>query len=142
MGASTVGPVNELLLLGEGGELLEGSQTNFYALIDGAVHTADEGVLAGTVRRLILEVCEREGIPVALQPPTLDSAHRWEGALISSTSRLALPVDVLYVPKDGAPSTPADLRAEFEYAPTSLGARLQELVRQEVEAHSTEIPLP
>ena len=38
------------------------------------VHTAGEGVLAGTVRRLLLEVCEREGVPVVLEPPTLDSA--------------------------------------------------------------------
>jgi branched-subunit amino acid aminotransferase/4-amino-4-deoxychorismate lyase len=37
-----------------GGELLEGSQTNFYAVHDGALWTADDGVLAGTVRNLVL----------------------------------------------------------------------------------------
>lgn len=133
------GNMNELLLQTADGELLEGSQTNFYALIDGAVHTAGEGVLAGTVRRLLLEVCEREGIPVVLSPPTLESAASWEGALISSTSRLLLPVDRLYVPAEGAPSGEADLRRGFECGPASLAARLRELVGREVEAHSAAI---
>ena len=142
MAAATLPPggsMNELLLQTAEGELLEGSQTNFYALIDGAVHTAGEGVLAGTVRRLLLEVCKREGIPVVLSPPTLDSAASWEGALISSTSRLLLPVDRLYVPAEGAPSGEADLRRGFDCGPTSLAARLRELVGREVEAHSAAI---
>lgn len=37
------------------------------------MHTADEGVLAGTVRRLLLEVCMREGIPVVFRPPLLQA---------------------------------------------------------------------
>ena len=142
MAAATLPPgasMNELLLQTAEGELLEGSQTNFYALIDGAVHTAGEGVLAGTVRRLLLEVCAREGIPVVLSPPTLESAASWEGALISSTSRLLLPIDRLYVPAEGAPSGEADLRRSFECGPASLAARLRELVGREVEAHSAAI---
>jgi branched-subunit amino acid aminotransferase/4-amino-4-deoxychorismate lyase len=89
------GPINELLLSDpESGAVLEGSQTNFFAIVGGTVHTAGEGVLAGTVRRLTLEVCEREGIPVVLSPPRLaDAAEKWEGAMISSTSRLLLPID-------------------------------------------------
>ena len=67
MRQSAVGEVNELLLATESGEVLEGSQTNFFAVIDGAVHTAGDGVLAGTVRRLLLEVSilriERTGLP-------------------------------------------------------------------------------
>mmetsp|Transcript_51557 Transcript_51557/g.118434 ORF Transcript_51557/g.118434 Transcript_51557/m.118434 type:complete len:356 (-) Transcript_51557:244-1311(-) len=139
MRASSAGALNELLLVSEGGELLEGSQTNFYALADGAVITAGEGVLAGTVRRLLLEVCAREGIPVILRPPRLDEIGSWEGALISSTSRLMLPIDQLYVPAEGRPSGEDDLRAEFNTAPGSLAARLQELVAGEVVAHSTQL---
>lgn len=142
MSRSTVGPLDELLLTAEGGVVLEGSQSNFFALIDGAVHTADEGVLAGTVRRLLLEVCEREGIPIVRRPPAVADASRWEGALLSSTSRLALPVDELYVPAQGQPSVPSDLRATFNTAPGSLATRLADWVRTEVEAHSTEIPMP
>ena len=142
MAAATLPPgasMNELLLQTAEGELLEGSQTNFYALIDGAVHTAGEGVLAGTVRRLLLEVCAREGIPVVLSPPTLESAASWEGALISSTSRLLLPIDRLYVPAEGAPSGEGDCRVRFDNAPSSLAAKLREAVLGEIEAHSSEI---
>jgi branched-subunit amino acid aminotransferase/4-amino-4-deoxychorismate lyase len=141
MRASAVGDINELLLATHDGELLEGSQTNFYAIVDGAVHTAGSGILEGTVRRLLLEVCAREGIPVVLSPPKLADAAAWEGALISSTSRLMLPIDELYVPNEGAPSTANDLRAAFETGPGSLAHRLQALVTEEVDAHSTEIPL-
>ena len=139
MRASAVGDINELLLATEGGALLEGSQTNFMALVDGAVHTAGEGVLEGTVRRLLLEVCEREGIPVVLSPPTLPAADRWEGALISSTSRLLLPIDRLYAPREGRPSEEADLVRVFDNGPDSLAARLRDLVSSEVLAHSSEI---
>ena len=131
--------INELLLASDAGELLEGSQTNFYAIVDGAVHTAGEGILAGTVRRLLLEVCEREGIPVVLSPPTLQSAGTWEGALISSTSRLLLPIDKLYKPHEGKPSEEADLLREFDNGADTLASRLRALVLSEVEAHSSEV---
>lgn len=130
---------NELLLVTADGALLEGSQTNFFALVDGALHTAGEGVLAGTVRRLLLEVCEREGVPVVLSPPRLADAARWEGCFVSSTSRLLLPIDELYVPKEGAPSADGDRVAAWDNAPGGLAARLRDLVQGEVEAHSTPI---
>ena len=127
------------LLATDDGALLEGSQTNFFALVGGAVHTAGDGVLAGTVRRLLLEVCAREGVPVVLSPPKLADASKWEGCLISSTSRLLLPVDELYVPRDGEPSRPADRIVAFDNSHGSLAARLRDAVRSEVEAHSSEI---
>jgi len=96
-------------------------------------------VLAGTVRRLLLEVCEREGIPVCMEPPVLADAGAWEGALISSTSRLLLPIDELYVPAEGHVSAEADLRRTFDNGPASLAAQLRDLVRGEVEQHSSEI---
>lgn len=46
----------QILLVTEQGGVLEGTQTNFFALVDGAVHTAKEGVLMGTVRGVLLEV--------------------------------------------------------------------------------------
>jgi len=132
-------PFNELLLVSDAGELLEGSQTNFFAVQDGQLVTASEGILEGTVRRLLLEVCEREGIPVVLQPPKLADASKWEGALISSTSRLMLPIDELYLPREGEASLQADRIAAFDNGPGSLAARLKAMVQAEVEAHSTEI---
>ncbi|RLN70963.1 hypothetical protein BBJ28_00019829 [Nothophytophthora sp. Chile5] len=71
-------------------QLLEGSQTNFYAIQDGAVYTAEDGILKGTVRSLVLEVCAENHIPVKLLPPSLDDMERWQACFISSTSRLVL----------------------------------------------------
>ena len=80
----------------EGGEVLEGAGSNFFAVaMDGEVWTADEGVLKGSIRDAVLGVCVDEGIAVRLSPPKLQDAAMglWEGALITSTSRLAMPVD-------------------------------------------------
>ena len=41
----------------EQGNVLEGTQTNFFAVIEDTVYTAEEGVLMGTVRGVLLEVC-------------------------------------------------------------------------------------
>lgn len=46
----------QILLVTEQGDVLEGTQTNFFAVIDDAVYTAKEGVLMGTVRGVLLEV--------------------------------------------------------------------------------------
>ena len=72
------------------------------------------------MRRLLLEVCEREGIPVVLQPPKLADASKWEGALISSTSRLMLPIDELYLPREGEASLQADRTHAPRHAPSTV----------------------
>ena len=51
-----------------GGALYEGLSSNFFAVLDGTVYTAGEGVLAGTVREVTLQVAAREGIPGELGP--------------------------------------------------------------------------
>jgi hypothetical protein len=158
----------------DGVAILEGSQSNFFAVVGGAVHTAPDGaVLAGTVRKLLLEVCAREGVSVVLQPPRLSSSSStaaaasavaggdsmaisaWQGAMVSSTSRLLLPVDEIYRPAEGKPSGPEDLLRRFQYGGDSVGdsvgggggggggclvTRLVRLVEAEVEAHSEAIP--
>mmetsp|Transcript_13495 Transcript_13495/g.31556 ORF Transcript_13495/g.31556 Transcript_13495/m.31556 type:complete len:147 (-) Transcript_13495:96-536(-) len=139
MAEAEVAPINELLLTNANDEILEGSQTNFYAIIDGALHTAGEGILEGTVRRLVLDVCRAEGIPIVLRPPSLREVESWQGALLSSTSRLALPIDELYIPTEGKPSGKGDLKVAFSTDGDSMVARIRELVSREVEARSTPI---
>lgn len=77
------------------GSVLEGMTSNFFAVIDGELWTAGEGVLLGTVREILLEQCKAHNINVRLHAPSVDGMNRWEGCMISSTSRLALPVDEL-----------------------------------------------
>jgi branched-subunit amino acid aminotransferase/4-amino-4-deoxychorismate lyase len=71
--------------------------SNFFAIIDGKLCTAGDGILLGTVRDLVIKQCKEHGVDVQLRPPSLSDIDAWEGCLISSTSRLALPVDEIIV---------------------------------------------
>lgn len=102
------GHANEVVLADEQGRLLEGTQTNFYAVIDGELWTAgNDLVLPGTIREIVLRVCERNSIPVRFEPPPVDSHKKWSGAFISSTSRLVLPIASLDVYRDCFSSDPS-----------------------------------
>lgn len=93
--------VEEVLMCGAaaaGAEVYEGTQTNFAALQAGTLRTAGSGVLMGTVRRLLLEVCPLQGVGVREEAPLLRELGLWEGAMLSSTSRLAMPVNEVHVP--------------------------------------------
>ena len=86
----------------------------------------------GTVREVLLQVCEAEGIPVRLQPPMLADVDQWEGALVSSTSRLALPVDRITLPAaDGG----GERTVEFTASPVTR--RIAALVQDAIAANST-----
>lgn len=133
--------VNEIVLHDEGGTLLEGTQTNFYAVMEGKLWTAGEGVLEGTVRRLLLQVCSAHNIDVVLDPPpNIKDLAKWEGALLSSTSRLALPIDWVGVPEEGnAFVEGTDVSRSFQYDDGCLTRRLAQWVEEEVAQASTEV---
>mmetsp|Transcript_16484 Transcript_16484/g.40595 ORF Transcript_16484/g.40595 Transcript_16484/m.40595 type:complete len:334 (-) Transcript_16484:440-1441(-) len=130
---------NEFVLVDEDDCITEGSQTNFYAIINGTLHTAKDGILLGTVRRLLLHVCEKEGIPVVLEPPSVSSLLNgaWEGAAISSTSRLLLPVGKIVVPEPLRVARESDPTFHFKYSNGSPMALLAEKVKDEIDAWST-----
>ena len=84
--------IEEILLANKRGEIFEGSQTNFFIVYDGCVVTADTGILKGTVRISVLKACEELGIPVRFETPTKDKLRRAQGAFVTSTSRLVMPI--------------------------------------------------
>lgn len=84
----------------EGTGLAEGTQTNFAVVTeDGTLQTAGKGVLLGTVRKLLLKACHAESIAVAEITPALAGLLSWQGAVLSSTSRLVMPIDEIRVPE-------------------------------------------
>ncbi len=117
-------------MVGADGSVLEGTQTNFYAVLGGSLVTAERGILKGTVRyvpsapaasvssgfntdgirvfisgssAVVLDVCRTHNIPVRLEAPNMSSIHEWEGAFISSTSRLLIPVGEIWnIRNDGS----------------------------------------
>jgi branched-chain amino acid aminotransferase len=89
---------HEGLLLAGDGSVLEGLSSNFFAIIDGALHTGEEHVLAGITRALVLEVAEAQ-MPVVRRAVRQAELARVREAFITSTSRGILPV----VRIDGTP---------------------------------------
>lgn len=84
--------VEEYLMLNENREILEGLSSNFFAIIDREIFTADEGVLSGTTRKFIIDVAHEAGIPVHYRPVSIFELRKIQEAFISSTSRSILPV--------------------------------------------------
>lgn len=88
--------VNEIVLEKEG-LLYEGLSSNFFAMKDGVLYTAGEGILLGSVREAVLRRAEELDIPIVLEPPHIDDVDTWDAAFISSTSRMLLPIDTVTV---------------------------------------------
>ncbi|KAG0280809.1 hypothetical protein BGZ95_008601 [Linnemannia exigua] len=102
-------------------DIYEGLSSNFFAFDRDrrTVLTAPlDSVLQGTILKIVMNVCNEENIPVEFKFPNLKQTCEWEGAFISSTSRLILPIEKLVMP-DGSVK-------EFQPSPTI------ELIRREV----------
>lgn len=82
----------EILMYDDKGDFLEGLSSNFYAVKDGKVYTAEEGVLSGTTRDFVLKIAKECGIEVVLNPVNLKDVPVLEEAFITSTSRSILPI--------------------------------------------------
>jgi len=84
--------MHEALMLGEDGRILEGLSSNFFAVKSGEAWTAEEGVLSGITRALVLQEIKRAGIPLRLSPVTIDELPFLDETFITSSSRAVLPV--------------------------------------------------
>ncbi|KAF9099565.1 hypothetical protein BGX23_001207 [Mortierella sp. AD031] len=93
---------NEALLLDETCQnLYEGLSSNFYAFdraTQSVVTAPLDSVLLGTILKVVLAVCEQQKIPVKFKFPNLKDIDNWEGAFITSTSRLVLPIETMVLP--------------------------------------------
>ncbi len=83
--------VEEGLLLASDGTILEGLTSNFFAVLDGTLHTEEERVLEGITRSLVVEVAEA-ALPVARRAVRRDELPRVSESFLSSASREVLPV--------------------------------------------------
>jgi branched-subunit amino acid aminotransferase/4-amino-4-deoxychorismate lyase len=83
--------IYETLLLGADGAILEGSGSNFYAILNGELRTAEENVLKGIARKALL--ASAEGLlPIRLTPVTLHDLPHLEEAFLTSSSRGVVPI--------------------------------------------------
>jgi branched-subunit amino acid aminotransferase/4-amino-4-deoxychorismate lyase len=94
---------NEVLMLKQDGHCIEGLSSNFGVLMeteDGTVMitASTKFVLDGTTMRAIKEDCRKLGIVVNDEDegPNINDFDKWKAAFICSTSRLLLPVTLIY----------------------------------------------
>jgi branched-chain amino acid aminotransferase len=83
--------VEEGLLVGEDGALLEGLSSNFFAVTFGTLRTEDERALVGVTRTLVLEAAEGV-MPVERRAVLRAELPNLAEAFITSVSRGVLPV--------------------------------------------------
>lgn len=82
----------EVLLLDREGFVREGASSNFYGICDGELWTADEGILPGTTRQIVLEIASRLNIRICSNAIHQDDIQLLDEAAISSSSRGIVPV--------------------------------------------------
>jgi branched-chain amino acid aminotransferase len=83
--------VEEGLIVGEDGAVLEGLSSNFFAVLDGALWTEEERALVGVTSSLVLEVAGGL-VPIERRAVHRDDLPRVDEAFITSVSREVLPV--------------------------------------------------
>lgn len=67
--------------------LLEGLTSSLFVIERGTVVTAGDGaVLEGSIAQIVLSVCEELGVPVRRACPSLECAHMWSSAFLTSIS--------------------------------------------------------
>jgi branched-chain amino acid aminotransferase len=84
--------INEVLMVGEDGQILEGLSSNFFAVVGDALWTADNDVLSGITRLMVLDIASNLSLPVVKQGINISDIGLIEEAFITSASRLVLPV--------------------------------------------------
>ncbi len=84
--------VNEGLMLGDDGVILEGLSSNFFAISGRTLRTEEERVLAGLTRALVLEVAATTGLDLDRRGIQLAELPSVEECFITSVSREILPV--------------------------------------------------
>ena len=85
-------PPYEYLLLDPAGRILEGTGTNFWAVRDGVVYTAGDGVLEGVTREILLQIIPELGLPLRLEAVGAADIAAFDEAALSGSSRAFLPV--------------------------------------------------
>lgn len=83
--------IYDLILMDAEGHLLEGLGANFYAILNGSLHTATENVLPGISRLIVFEVAPAI-VPLRLEAVHQSDIPRLSESFITSASRGIVPV--------------------------------------------------
>ncbi|MCA1744426.1 MAG: aminotransferase class IV, partial [Bacteroidales bacterium] len=80
-------------ILHSNGVVTEGSRTNVFFIRKNELWTApDHLVLAGTIRKKVMDIAQSISIPIYLYPVNVQELHKMDGAFITGTSPRILPI--------------------------------------------------
>jgi branched-chain amino acid aminotransferase len=82
----------EHLMLDDRGTILEGTSSNFCALVGRTLRLAGDGALQGVTQRVLSELARAAGLEVVRAPVSLDELARVDEAFLSSSIRGPVPV--------------------------------------------------
>lgn len=84
----------EALVLGRGGQILEGASSNIFVVKDGKVRTPEPqpGILIGITRATVLAAAAEAGIPVEEAEVRPEDLYRADEAFLTSSIREVMPV--------------------------------------------------
>ena len=75
------------------GKVLESDRSNFFLLDqDDVLHTAEDGVLHGVTRKIVLEIAADMGLKVTLRSPALQQLFDAKACFLTNTTAKMLPV--------------------------------------------------
>jgi branched-chain amino acid aminotransferase len=83
--------IYDTFLLDENGRILEGLGANFYAILDGELRTAGDGVLLGIAQQIVLEIAPPI-LPVRREAVQVRQIADFSDAFLTSSSRGIVPV--------------------------------------------------
>ena len=85
--------IYEVILMDDFDHIREGSRSNlFFIKGDKLVTAPDDDVLNGIVRKKIIEICERTGIPVSKEKIDYNKLSEFDAAFLTGTSPQVLPI--------------------------------------------------
>src|SRR5690606_20300793 len=82
----------EHVLVDDQQRILEGTSSNFYAVREGRLVTAGDGVLEGITRQLTLELAAQHGMDIELRRLPLSELQTCSEAFLTSSTREVVPV--------------------------------------------------
>ena len=84
--------IYEHIMIDEEQRLLEGTSSNFFAVLGGVLRTAGSGVLEGISRKLFLHVAASRALTVRAEAVTVSDLPRLEEAFLTSSTRGLVPI--------------------------------------------------
>ncbi|MCC6148469.1 MAG: aminotransferase class IV [Anaerolineaceae bacterium] len=115
----------EILLVDQKGDILEGLTSNFFAVLGNRLRTAGEGILMGLTRSIVLECAATMELSLDFTPVPTTEIKNTSEAFITSSSRGILPLRSIDGKKIGTEIPGVRTRALAEKFETSIAAMIR-----------------